>query len=242
VPRRTATTILFLIAAALSISACGYSAAAEEDGDGPAKVESIEDSDLSRVVLKASAAKRIGLETAPVALGQVDHALVVPGTVVAATAGRPSVSVRVTLPAATAGSVDASRSARILSLGGQEGLVAPATAPPQDVAPGGGGALYYRLDGAGPGLHAGQQLRVQLEQRGGGRQKTVPYSAVIYWIDGGTWVYMRTGPLAFVRTPIEIQEVDGDVAILSSGPPVGTQVVSIGGQELLGTEFQIEGE
>ena len=239
-PRRTATTILLLIAAALSISACGYSAAAEEDGDGPAKVESIEDSDLARVVLKASAARRIGLETAPVTLGRVDHSLVVPGTVVGAAAGR-SVSVRVTLPGATAGSVDASRPARILSLGGQEGLVAPATAPPKDAAPG-DGALYYRLDGAGPGLHAGQELRVQLEQPGGSRQKTVPYSAVIYWIDGGTWVYVRTGPLAFVRSPIEIQEVDGDIAILSSGPPVGTQIVSIGGQELLGTEFQIEGE
>ncbi len=236
-PRRTATTILFLIAATLSMAACGYSAVAEPEGDGPSKVESIEDSDLSRVVLTASAAKRIGLETAPVALGRVDRSLVVPGTVVGATAGR-SVSVRVTLPAGLAGSVDASRPARVLSLGGQGGLVAPPTAPP----PGAGGALYYRLDGAGPGLRAGEQLRVQLAQSGGRRQKTVPYSAVIYWIDGGTWVYTRTGPLAFVRSPIEIDEVDGDVAVLSSGPPVGTQVVSIGGQELLGPEFQIEGE
>jgi hypothetical protein len=241
VPRRTATTILLLIAAALSISACGYSAAAQEDGNRPAKVESIEDSDLARVVLKASAAKRIGLETAPVTLARVDHSLVVPGTVVGAPAGRLSVLVRVTLPGPTAGRVDASRPARVLSLGGPNGLVAPATVPPKGAAPG-GGARYYRLDGAGPGVHAGQRLRVQLEQRGGWRQKTVPYSAVIYWIDGGTWVYMRTGPLAFVRSPIEIQEIDGDVAILSSGPPAGTQVVSIGGQELLGTEFQIEGE
>jgi hypothetical protein len=241
VPRRTAPTILLLIAATLSMSACGYSAAAEPEGDGPSKVESIEDSDLSRVVLTAGAARRIGLETAPVTLGRVDHSLVVPGTVVGAAAGR-SVSVRVTLPGAAARSVDASRPARILSLGGQEGLVAPPTAPPPQVAPGGGGALYYRLDGAGPGLRRGEQLRVQLAQSGGRRQKTVPYSAVIYWIDGGTWVYTRTGPLAFVRSPIEIDEVDGDVAVVSSGPPVGTQVVSIGGQELLGTEFQIEGE
>jgi hypothetical protein len=144
----------------------------------------------------------------------------------------------VTLPAASAGSIDTSRPARVLSLGGQGGLIAPPMAAP----PGAGGALYYRLDGAGPGLRAGEQLRVQLAQSGGRRQKTVPYSAVIYWIDGGTWVYTRTGPLAFVRSPIEIDEVDGDVAGLSSGPPVGTQVVSIGGQELLGTEFQIEGE
>ena len=42
-PRR-AMTYLLLIAAALTVSACGYSAAAEENGDGPAKVEAIEDS------------------------------------------------------------------------------------------------------------------------------------------------------------------------------------------------------
>ena len=237
--RRTAKTILLLIAAALSLSACGYAAAAEEESDGPAKVESIEDSDLSRVVLKAEAAKRIGLETTPVALGQVDRSLVVPGTVVGATGGR-SISVRVVLPASAAASVDAARPARVLSLGGQAGLVAPPVAPPPGAA--GDGARYYRLDGAGPGLHAGEQLRVQLAQSGLQRQKTVPYSAVIYWIDGGTWVYTRTGPLAFVRSPIEIDEVDGDVAVLKSGPAVGTQVVSVGGQELLGTEFQIEGE
>ena len=39
-----------------------------------------------------------------------------------------------------------------------------------------------------------------------------------------------------------IDEVDDDVAVLTSGPPAGTKIVRVGGQELLGTEFQIEGE
>jgi len=236
-PRR-AMTYLLLIAAALTVSACGYSAAAEEDSDGPAKVESIEDSDLSKVVLKPSAAKRIGLETTTVATGSVDRNLVVPGTVVA-TDGNGSVAVRVTLPGASAGSVDASRPARILGLGGQEDLIAPAESPPPGQA-GGGGARYYRLDGST--VHDGQRLRVQLAQKGGGQRETVPYSSVIYWIDGGAWVYTQVGPLTFVRAPIVIDEVDGNVAVLKSGPPPGTRIVSVGGEELLGTEFQIEGE
>jgi hypothetical protein len=240
VSRRTPTTLL-LIAAALALPACGYSAAADEEGDGPASVEQVDGSEQARVVLKPAAAKRIGLETAPVALGQVDRTLVVRGTVVAGDGG--TFSVRVTLPGAAAGSVDASRPARILDLGGRAGLVAPATAPPSGPGvPGGGGARYYRLDGAGAGLQAGARLRVQLALHGGGQRKTVPYSAVIYWIDGGTWVYARTGPLTFVRRPIAIDEVDGDVAVLTSGPPAGTQIVSVGGEELLGTEFEIEGE
>ena len=236
-PRR-AMTYLLLIAAALTMSACGYSAAAEEDSDGPAKVEAIEDSDLSKVVLQPSAAKRIGLETTTVATGSVDKNLVVPGTVVA-TDGNRSVAVRVALPGASAGSVDASRPARILGLGGQEDLIAPAQAPPPGQA-GGGGARYYRLDGST--VHPGQKLRVQLAQKGGGQKETVPYSAVIYWIDGGAWVYTQIAPLTFVRAPIVIDEVDGDTAVLTSGPPAGTKIVSVGGEELLGTEFQIEGE
>jgi hypothetical protein len=237
--QRRAMTYLLLIAAALTVSACGYSAVAEEAGDGPAKVETIEDSDLAKVVLKPSAAKRIGLETTTVATGSVDHNLVVPGTVVASDGGG-SVAVRVTLPGASAGSVDASRPARILGLGGQEDLVAPAQAPPPGQT-GGGGARYYRLDGAAD-VHDGQRLRVQLAEKGGGARETVPYSSVIYWIDGGAWVYTQVAPLTFVRAPIVIDEVDGNVAVLKSGPRTGTKIVSVGGQELLGTEFQIEGE
>jgi hypothetical protein len=232
-------TYLLLIAAALTVSACGYSAAAGEEGGGPAKVETIEDSDLAKVVLRPSAAKRIGLETATVTNGPVDRNLVVPGTVVAAEDGG-SMVVKVTLRGPSARSVDTSLPARILGLGGQEGLVAPAQAPPSGQARG-GGARYYRLDGSTT-AHVGQRLRVQLAEKGGSERKTVPYSSVIYWIDGGAWVYTQIAPLTFVRAPIDIDQIDGNTVILKSGPPAGTRIVSVGGEELLGTEFQIEGE
>jgi multidrug efflux pump subunit AcrA (membrane-fusion protein) len=231
-------TFLLLIGAALAVSACGYSAAADVESDGPAKVEAIEDSDLSRVVLQPSAARRIGLETTTVARGPVDRNLVVPGTVVASDGGG-SMAVRVTLPGASAGSVDVSRPARILGLGGQ-GLVAPPQAAPPGLARS-GGAHFYRLDGA-TSAHVGQRLRVQLAEQGGSERETVPYSSVIYWIDGGAWVYTQVAQLTFVRAPIVIDEVDGDVVILKSGPSAGTRIVTVGGEELLGTEFQIEGE
>jgi len=39
-----------------------------------------------------------------------------------------------------------------------------------------------------------------------------------------------------------VASVQDDVAVLSQGPDPGTEVVTVGGEELLGTEFAIEGE
>ena len=41
---------------------------------------------------------------------------------------------------------------------------------------------------------------------------------------------------------VVIDHVDGDNAVLRSGPPAGTSVVTVGGAELLGTEYVVEGE
>ena len=58
----------------------------------------------------------------------------------------------------------------------------------------------------------------------------------------GVWAYTSAGPLTFVRAPIEVASIQGDTAVLSEGPAPGTEVVTVGGEELLGTEFAIEGE
>jgi hypothetical protein len=67
----------------------------------------------------------------------------------------------------------------------------------------------------------------------------VPFDAVIYQADGSTWVYANTDGLVFLRTPIEIDHIDGDVALLASGPDAGTKVVTVGASELLGFESGI---
>jgi len=237
--RRNVTASLLLIVAALSTSACGYAAAGEDEGGKPATVEPIEDSDVSRLVLQESASRRIGLETEPVTMAHVDDSLVVRGLVVTpSTDPATSVWVRVPERGGALNKVDRSLPARVLSVAGDAGLVAPASRPP-----GAGSGLYYRVDGAGNDLRAGQHVRVRLSLRGGGEEKTIPYSAVIYWIDGGTWAYTRDAPLTFVRVPIDVDYVIGNkVAVLKKGPPVGAQVVTVGAEELLGTEFEIEGE
>ncbi len=69
-----------------------------------------------------------------------------------------------------------------------------------------------------------------------GGQESVPYSAVIYDAEGQSWVFTTGEELSYVKAPITIERIDGDRAILTEGPPVGTEVVSQGAEELFGVE------
>jgi hypothetical protein len=77
---------------------------------------------------------------------------------------------------------------------------------------------------------------------GPGVREVVPYSAVVYDTDGSAWAYVNTASRVYRRAAIAVAEVQGDVALLSSGPPVGAAVVTVGAAELLGTEYNISGE
>jgi uncharacterized protein YcfL len=64
----------------------------------------------------------------------------------------------------------------------------------------------------------------------------VPYSAIWYDAKGGSFVYVVTAPLSYVRAPITVEGVEGDQAILSAGPEAGTEIVTQGAAELYGAE------
>jgi len=71
---------------------------------------------------------------------------------------------------------------------------------------------------------------------------TVPVDAVIYDKDGKTWVYIVDGTRSYQRQAVTVKSVEGDTAVLSSGPKPGVQVVTVGAQELLGAELGVAGE
>lgn len=64
----------------------------------------------------------------------------------------------------------------------------------------------------------------------------VPYAAVIYDIEGNTWIYTMPEPLTFVREPIVIESIEGDTAILAESLPSEFNVVTVGVAEIYGTE------
>jgi hypothetical protein len=137
--------VAILIIAALQLAACAAQTQESSPSDPPARVERIGGTDPSRVILTAQAAKRLGIETAPVRDAQI----------------------------------------------------------------------------------------------GGKLRKVVPYSAVFYDLNGQTWVYTNPEPLTFVRASISVDYIDSDLAVLSEGPPSGTEVVTVGSPELYGTEFGV---
>lgn len=126
--------IIILIFAGFLLSACGTQIPVTGDKIAPSKLEPIEGTDLSRVILTEKAAKRIGVQTVPV-----------------------------------------------------DGLV-------------------------------------------------VPYSAVIYDIEGNTWVYTNPAPLTFVRSSVVIERIEGDQAFLAEGLETDSPIVTVGVIEIYGAE------
>jgi len=72
-----------------------------------------------------------------------------------------------------------------------------------------------------------------------GQEKVIPYESVVYDADGNAYAYTAPGPLTFVRKEIVIDHVAGDSAVLSEGPPAGTEIVTVGAAQVYGTEFEV---
>ena len=233
--------ILVLMAiAGLQLSACTRNPPTPNASE-PAEVEHIEGTGLSRVTLTARAAERLNIQTTPVREEQVIRTRRVVGEVV----GKASVDtssglfVRAPLTESDLNKVDRGQPALVFPLTGDDeatGVVA------QAVEASACDAVYYLVDSAEHGLAPGQRVLVELSLLGSGtQQKVVPYASVIYDLHGETWVYKTGEPLTFVRHPITVDYIDGDMAVLSEGPPVGTEIVTVGVIELWGAETGVGG-
>jgi hypothetical protein len=91
---------------------------------------------------------------------------------------------------------------------------------------------------------AAKRIGIQMDtiNKGDGSQTEIPYAAVLYDPQGNTWTFTTKGELSFVRSPITVDHIEGDVAYLSDGPPAGTQVVIVGAAELYGAEIGVGDE
>ncbi|MEO6445327.1 MAG: efflux RND transporter periplasmic adaptor subunit [Gemmatimonadaceae bacterium] len=112
------------------------------------------------------------------------------------------------------------------------------TAPPNANAASASSDLYYVVAKAGHGLRPGERVQVSVPERGqGSAVLTVPWAAVVFDHDGGTWVYERVAPRQYTRRRVAIGTVSGGWAEVRSGIGPGAAVVTDGAAELWGTEF-----
>ena len=90
------------------------------------------------------------------------------------------------------------------------------------------------------------QHRVQLQTtlvKAHGADVSVDHAALVYDKKGKPWVFTVIGPLTYVRAAVGIKATqDDNMVVLSSGPPAGTEVVTVGAIELWGTELEIAGK
>jgi hypothetical protein len=244
---------LLLGAWAAAMAADPASAAAQAKARA-VTLEAVAGSTVKRVVLSAKAAERLDVQTREVSEQVIQPTLMVGGVVVdpsaaGADAGKASaggagaeVWIRVAYSPVEWGKVTKDGPARIHPLQTQSGVAQGLTArpsglPPQDNARSGMLALFYIAPAAGSRLMPGDRVRVEAPLAGStDRHKVVPYAAVYYDPKGVAWVYVNTAPLTFMRQRITIERVIGDLALLSSGPEVGTRVASVGAALLYGAE------
>jgi RND family efflux transporter MFP subunit len=96
--------------------------------------------------------------------------------------------------------------------------------------------LFFTLPNPDGKVRPGERVGVTIHLKDAGESLTVPWSAVILDIHGGTWVYEQTAPQTYVRRRVQVRHVVEGTAVLQTGPPAGTRVVAVGAQELFGTE------
>jgi len=113
-------------------------------------------------------------------------------------------------------------------------------------------AVVEHLEGAEPSRvtlteDAVRRLDIQTdairdEEVAGSRHTVIPYAAILYDTQGDTWTYTNPQPFTYVRHAIVVDQIVGEMGVLTEGPPPGTPVVIVGAAELYGAEIEFEEE
>jgi len=122
-------------------------------------------------------------------------------------------------------------------LGAKAVAAPPVSAPPTAFALSSTVDLYYEIDNPDGRFRPGQKVNANLALNDDLESLVIPYSAVVTDINGGTWVYEVVGEHKFTRRRVQIKYMVDSIAVLASGPAVGSKIVTQGAIELFGTEM-----
>ena len=151
--------------------------------------------------------------------------------------------VRVPVYAGDLSSVNHSQTAMIKPLGENSAnswrsarfVPGPQTINPQAIST----DLFFELPNSDNAFQVGQKVSVTLTQKGNQSALAIPFSAVVYDIDGGTWVYQQAAKHTYSRNRVLVSRVVNQQAILTKGLGPDVKIVTVGTAELFGTEFGV---
>lgn len=233
--------------------------------EGSASARSVEEAQADRAIAAAAAeAARKRLEsvagatagargevalTAPfdgyvtalhAAAGQVVSA----GAPVADVAQTTALWIRAPVYVGDLSSLDATQPALIAALGhettGPWRPLRRVTGPPSADSTAASVDLYFAPVGGAPiASRPGERVAVRLPLQSSDRALVIPQSAVVYDLNGGTWVYVQRAPHQFARRRVELGGPAGRKVVVARGLTEGVTVVTAGAAELFGTEFYV---
>ena len=119
--------------------------------------------------------------------------------------------------------------------------VTPIIAPPSANPTAATVDLFYKLKSPETWIRPGHKVAVTMPLNSNASYRVVPWSAVVFDIYGGSWVYQRMAPQTYVRQRVEIEFVDktesNAFAAYQRGPAIGSEIVTDGAAEIFGTEL-----
>jgi multidrug efflux pump subunit AcrA (membrane-fusion protein) len=164
-------------------------------------------------------------------------------TILFEVAGLNPVWVRVPVYTGDLDKIDQKEDVSVILLGTKQSsasfIARPVQGPPLSHADSASSDLFFEITNTEKRLRIGQKVRVSLLLKSFQESLIVPWSAILYDIYGGNWVYIKISPHVYSRRRIEVSHIIDEMAVLIRGLKVGDEVVTAGAAEIFGTEFGV---
>lgn len=146
---------------------------------------------------------------------------------------------RVPIYAGEAATLSPGRPVGVETLSGVSiGIARPVEAPPTGDPLAATVDFYYEAPVSAHRWKPGERVAVTMGSGGASATlRSVPYSAVVYDIQGGSWVYEQAANRRYLRRRVQIHHTAAGTAYLAAGPAPGTPILVEGAAELWGVEF-----
>jgi len=166
-----------------------------------------------------------------------------PSTVLFEVASIKPVWVRVPVYVGDLKKINHQKDATVIPLGESQTptffTASPVQGPPLSDASSASGDLYFEMANSDRLFRIGEKVRVSLLQKAPKESLVIPFSAILYDINGGTWVYVKVSSRVYSRCRVQISHIVDDFAVLTKGLEEGDEVVISGAAEIFGTEFGV---